>query len=345
MKRLVVGIGISALLLYLVIRKVIWHELIVAFREIHYLYLIPVIILTLLSLFLRAWRWHYLLAPVERVGLAPLVSATAIGLAANNLLPARLGEVVRAYAIGRQTGLPVSASFATIIVERILDVFTLLGFLSFSLLLCPTVFGPPGQTATLIDPLGRSTTLFSWVVRSGFIALLMTLGIMVILAIIVVVPEKSEAFLIQVTRKFSQRLGGWFKGTVHSFIVGLGVYRDWRLLGASLLLSVAVWFAIVGAMYYAFQTCGLSLPIAAPVVVMAILAFGLMIPSAPGFVGTFQWFTVAGLSLFAVGESRALSFSLVFHATQFFTITSFGLVALYREGLSLGTLRYANRRE
>jgi uncharacterized membrane protein YbhN (UPF0104 family) len=354
-KRLVVGGGISALLLYLAVRKVSWYELIVAFREVHFLYLIPVIILTLLSLLLRAWRWHYLLAPVERVNFAPLVSATAIGLAANNLLPARLGEVIRAYAIGRQAGLPVSASFATIIVERILDVFTLLGFLSVSLLLYPlavdspdrpaTLFDSPGQSSTYaaVDSLRQSPPLFSWVVQSGSIALLVTLGVIVILAIVIVLPEKSEAFLVRAVGTFSQRLGGWLKGTVHSFIVGLGVYRDWRLLGASLLMSVAVWLAIVGAMYYAFRMCGLFLPVVAPVVVMVILAFGLMIPSAPGFVGTFQWFTVAGLSLFTVEESRAFGFSIVFHATQFFTITAFGLVALYRTGLSLGALRYASR--
>jgi uncharacterized protein (TIRG00374 family) len=331
-----IGIVISGLLLYLVVRKVDYHELTAAFRQANYLYLIPVVVLTLLSLFFRAWRWHYLLAPVERVGLAALFSATVIGLAANNLLPARLGEIVRAYALKKQAGLPVSASIATIIVERILDVFTLLGFLGVTFLI-PLVIDPPGRSTTFSLPL--------WIIRSGYFALALNFGVMVVLTLLIIAPERSEAILVRLAGRLSERLGRWLNGTIHSFVTGLEVYRDWRLLGASLLLSLCVWGTVICAIYYAFRSFGLHLPPVAPIVVLVVLALGLMIPSAPGYVGTFQWFTVAGLSLFAVGESRALSFSIVFHATQFFPITLLGLAALYWAGMSLETLRYTDHRE
>lgn len=332
-KRFVAGMAVSLFMLCLAVRKVSWHELTAAFLEARYAYLIPVVVLTLVSVFLRAWRWRFLLAPVGWASLPNLFSATLIGLAANNLLPARLGEVARAYAIGRQTGLPVSASFATIVVERILDVFSLLGLLWIVL---PSVVSSGSPVSSDASPAGLA---FSWLLRGAGVALLVNLLAIAALAMLVAWPTGGEAFLSRLAGKVSGRLSGRLEGVVHSFVTGLAVYRKWRLLAASLVLSVAVWGSIVLAIHYAFLSVGLDLPAAAPVVLLVFLGIGLMIPSGPGFIGTFQWFTVASLSLFAVERSRALSFSILFHATQFLPITILGLIALNRAGLSLRSVQ------
>lgn len=127
--KLWLGIGISVLFLFLAFRKVNLHELKKALESANYIYLIPAILLTILSLWIRAFRWQYILQPVREIRVSSLFSATMIGFMANNLLPVRLGEFVRAYTIGEKERISKSSSLATIVVERIFDGITILSFL------------------------------------------------------------------------------------------------------------------------------------------------------------------------------------------------------------------------
>src|SRR5688572_20419721 len=124
-----IGVAVSALLLWVAVRGVSLDEVLGELRRVRPLWLVPVI----LSLFVRFWltavRWQLLLRPIKQIGVHRLFAVTLIGFMANNVLPARLGEFVRAYALGRAEGLPPSLPFATIVIERIFDGFTLLLFL------------------------------------------------------------------------------------------------------------------------------------------------------------------------------------------------------------------------
>ena len=126
--KLFFSVLISTLFLILAFNRVNLYELKDTLETANYIYLIPAVLLTILSLWIRAVRWGYLLQPVKKININSLFSATAIGLMANNLLPARLGEFVRAYVIGKKELISKSASFATIVVERIFDGLTILLF-------------------------------------------------------------------------------------------------------------------------------------------------------------------------------------------------------------------------
>ena len=133
-RKLLIGIVVSAFFLYLALRGIDWDAFAEAFRGIRYVYLVPAVFFTMLGHYSRAHRWKYMMLPIRRLPIAPLWSATAIAFMVNNLFPARIGEFVRAVAIGRSQGVSKSASFATIVYERVLDVFVLIILLWYCLL-------------------------------------------------------------------------------------------------------------------------------------------------------------------------------------------------------------------
>ena len=136
-KKFIIGLVISSVFLYLAFRKVDYSELWSALKEANYWYIIPNIILVILSMWMRAYRWRFMIDPIKKVGLSRLFSSVMIGFMANNVLPARLGEFVRAYSLGTKENISRSATFATIVIERIFDGFSLLFILWLSLLLSP----------------------------------------------------------------------------------------------------------------------------------------------------------------------------------------------------------------
>src|SRR5262249_17747352 len=127
------GMTISVILGLVVLYQIDFNQLISALQPVQYSLLGAAVFVTVLTLFIRVWRWQYLLQPVKSMRTLHLCSATAIGFMANMLLPARAGEVVRAHIIGRKEQVSTLASFATIVVERVLDLLSIL--LLFALLL------------------------------------------------------------------------------------------------------------------------------------------------------------------------------------------------------------------
>ncbi|MFQ5454504.1 MAG: lysylphosphatidylglycerol synthase transmembrane domain-containing protein [Candidatus Zixiibacteriota bacterium] len=135
---IIIGLVVSSLLIWMLFRNINLGKLVEALSEANYLWLIPNIILIVLTMYQRAYRWHFMIAPIKHVKFSNLIAATCIGFMANNVLPARLGEFVRAYSLSTQDkGITKSASLATIFVERmVFDLVALLlifgGVLTFS---------------------------------------------------------------------------------------------------------------------------------------------------------------------------------------------------------------------
>jgi uncharacterized protein (TIRG00374 family) len=135
--KIIAGIMLSSLFIFLAFRQVDFSQMGRAFASADYWFLIPILLIIFLGLALRSWRWQYLLAPIQPVRLAGLFSSLAVGYMANTFLPAHLGEVVRAYHAQKKTGIAASAIFATIVVERLIDIFALLLLMGLALVLFP----------------------------------------------------------------------------------------------------------------------------------------------------------------------------------------------------------------
>jgi len=303
-KKLLLGVASSALFLWLASRGIDWSQFGAALAQTRYVYLIPAVVFTMLGHFCRSIRWKYMMAPVKECGIRPLWAATAIAFMVNNLLPARLGELVRAFVIGRSQNVSRSASFATIVYERVVDVFVLILLLWFCMV---RISGP------------------EWLARSAEILVAFNVALFVLLFAMVRWRERFRVLIARVVRPFPTDTQRRLHDSADAFVVGLGVVTKPRASLPIALLSVAVWGCAVLAVWCCMVAFRLQLPPMASLMVLVLVSLGSMIPSAPAFLGTLQYACVIALGIYGVDRAHALAFSAVYHATQFLPITLTGL--------------------
>jgi uncharacterized protein (TIRG00374 family) len=325
-KRTLIGFLVSAVLLYLAFRKVDAHLLAQSLARAEYIWLVPAFFLMLVSIVFRAIRWKYLIKPITEAEFFHLFSASAIGLMANNLLPARLGEIARAWVIGEKAGISKTASFATIVVERIFDGFTVIFFLIVALL---------SGRLDIPAPLRKVS----------YAAVAFYILALVFLVMLRIQRERAFAVVKVLTGRLPAGARAKVTKLLGSFVDGLDVLRKPRDITAAGLLSFLVWIPNIIVMHIVIRSFGLDIDILATITVFIIVTFGIMIPSAPGFVGTIQYCFVIGLGLYGVAESEALSISIVYHASVFIPMTATGLFCLAREGMSFSGLRAAVKKK
>ena len=313
-KKFIIGGLISLVFLYLAFRKVDYYELWSALKGASYWYILPNVALVILSMWMRAYRWKFMVDPIKKLGLAPLFSSVMIGFMANNVLPARLGEFVRAYSLGTKENISRSATFATIVIERIFDGFSLLFILWLSLLLSPFP---------------------DWVKKASNLFLLMNIATLAFLVLIEVKRDLTLKFFNFIFRILPASLSSRAGEILEKFIGGLKVFRDVPSLIWILAWSIFIWTIVGISNYFIFLAFDLHPPIQASFILLVIVSLGVMLPSSPGFVGTFQFFCVVSLATFGYDKNVALPFSIVLHASQYFPVTLLGLYYLKREHLSL----------
>lgn len=282
----------------------------------------------LLSLVIRALRWRFLLSGGETVGSWSLTSATFIGILANNLLPARLGEVVRAWVLARREGARVPTVLASVVVERLLDVVAALVLLGLALAASPDL---GGNAASRLKQVGIAVLL---VVMVGIAALLMAMRF-------------RERCLSLMERGATRTARAWaLRGLEmgRSFWEGLCVLRGGLQAAVVAGLSLLVWIVAIASFYAMAQGFHLGLTPAQMTLVFVIVMFGVAIPSAPGFVGTFHGFCVAGLTMVAGTEAtQAAAYATLLHGSHWLAINAVGVGCLLadRSLTWAGMLRFA----
>jgi len=310
----VLGLAITVVSLVWALRGIHYHEILETVSGIDYGWTPLIFGGTLLSIWLRAVRWKVMFKPIKEVTVTEAYTATMIGFMANNVLPMRLGEVVRAYSLGRSAAVSKSAAFATIVVERAFDLMALL--LILGVLMIRFEFDP-------------------WFRSLGYIALVACLALF---AVMTLARLKRELVVRLVNASTSILPGGLqakIEELLHRFLDGFEVLARGHHILIVALLSLTVWAAMASSFFFGFMTFKLALPISASLVLTVVCALGVMIPSGPGFVGTFEVAAKYGLLLFGVGEGVAVSFALYYHAVQFVPITLLGFYHLWRENFSL----------
>jgi len=323
-KRLWPGIAISIALLALLFRSVDPRELIRALRGINGIWLIPAVVLTLLSYLMRAVRWKYLLSPLKQTSFANRVSATLIGYMANNLLPARLGELARAYLLAEREGIGTGAVVATLVIDRLTDGFTVL------LLLLVTVFTlrlPPGSEAAQRG-----------LMAGGYVTLGLYLAVVVFLVFLRRNTTGTLRFLERLLRPFPPRIVERVIPFLGAFIDGARLTphgRERLAIGAT---SLVIWVLAFLPIECVLRAFGLNFPLSVSLFILVLLVFAVMIPAAPGYVGTYHAACVYGLMALGVPRETALSAAIVIHGVGFFPVIVVGLTCLWRENLSLSAL-------
>lgn len=320
-KKLLVGIAISAACLFLLFRKIDLDKMGQAFAAMDYGYLVPALVLTFVSYYLRAVRWMFLLSPMKKTRLGNLFSSTLIGYMANNLLPARLGELVRAYSLGRKEGIATSAVFASLVVDRLCDGFTILLVLVITSL-------------TIRLPAGMEEVQHAMVV-GGYVTFALYLGVLGFLVLLRIRTEWTLRVVKRLLEPVSARLAGKSAELLGSFISGIRFPATFAGMAATAGSSILIWAAAIWPVDLLLRSFGVVLPVTASMFIMVFLVFAVMVPASPGFVGTHHFACVTALSAFGIGSEKALSIAIVIHAMGFFPVIFAGLYCLWRDKLSI----------
>ncbi len=274
---------------------------------------------------LRAWRWQYLLAPIGPTRFASAFRATVVGFAASFLLPARAGEVLRPYLLARRESLSATAAFATIIVERVLDLLTVLLLLALALL----VWRGPADGGPLVGAIRAGGAAAGAAAIVGVAGMLLLAGH----------PARLERWLLRIERVVPPRAARLIARVGRLFAEGLAVMRDPRRLGLAVLLSVPLWLGIAAQTWLVTRAFGIEMAVAGTFVLIAVLVVGVAVPT-PGAVGGYHAaYLWAATELFAAPRDEAIGAAIVLHALSFLPVTALGVVFMMQDGLTFGRMR------
>lgn len=322
--QLAVAIAISAICVWVSMKEVDLGLVTTALRNANRLGFVSVMVITIFAFWVRAIRWNYFLRTDKHVPLLNLFSATMIGFMANNVLPFRLGEFIRPWALARREGLSKSMLIATIVVERVVDMLTLL-----------TIFG----IALMVAPISEETAAGKMV--QGGARILLTLS--VALTVFVVAAERNRKLAQTLVEMLPAKVQGRVAKLLDRFLDGFALFRDFGKLVQVFALSFGMFGCFAVALWITAWSLGIALPWYAGLVMLVVTAIGIMVPAAPGYVGTLNIACTAGLALYGVGKAPASAFGWFYFFSQWLPITTVGLIFLNREGLSLSSLGDAEK--
>ena len=314
------GVAISLVFLYFALRGLQFGDVWSTLQKANYWWLIPGVLIYLVGVIARAWRWHYLLRPVKSIPTTTLFPITAIGYMGNNIYPARAGEVLRAVVLKKFEGVAISASLATIVVERVFDGVVMLGFVFLNL-----------------PELARLT------VTSGFIGNIQTLalwgagvflGVLALFILTAMFPERAIWFVKWLSRYV---IPGRFRdqviGLAESFLGGLAALRSPRDVLMIFLTSIVIWLLETGKYWFVMQAFPFEVNFFTLMLMNGIVNLATTIPSAPGYVGTFDAPGIAVLQAYGVDKAIAAGYTLVLHIALWVPITVLGAYYMARAGI------------
>lgn len=282
---------------------------------------------TALTYVLRAIRWQYLLAPIGRTHFGTALRATVIGFAASFLLPARAGEVIRPFLLARREGLSATAAFATIILERLLDLAVVL-----SLFAVFVVTLDPSKVSATAEQIARAKF-------GGQLAGLAGVAGLVTLFVLAGHPERLGALARRIERVLPAKLAHALAGFVESFAQGLAVMRQPGRLLVALAWSVPLWLSIAAGIWLTSMAFHITFPYTGSFLVMTFLVVGVAVPT-PGAIGGFHAaYQIAVHTFFGAPGDRAVGAAIVLHAISFVPVTLVGIALMAREGVTLSVAR------
>lgn len=321
-----IGLALTVFLLWLALHNVSWADVRADLRAANVPLVILAVVLATMVFPLRAIRWRPILDPVApNLPYGPLWRATAIGFMANNILPARAGELVRAYVLSRETSVTFSAAFASLVVDRVFDGVIVI------LLMVLAMFDPRLPADTMVA--GRPASNYA---GSGIVVLLVVAAA---LYAIVYFPGR----LIRIYELFARRVAPRFeepgKALLRSFADGLSVLRHPKRFLIVFGWALAMWLTQVVAFWIMFRALHIDAPFSAAMFVQGLIVLGVALPSTPGFFGPFEIAAVAGLGVYGVSKNLAVAWALSYHVLSLIPITVIGLYYVAKSGLHLSQLR------
>jgi len=343
--KIILGVATSACCLYWFIGMCDFLKMWEALGRTNYWFVLLTLVSIFTCYFARAVRWTFLLKPVKRVQLGPSFSATIIGFTASNILPMRAGEFVRAYVLGKNENVKATSVFATIVIERLCDGFCVLAILVFALLIVP--IAPLTDIANLSEPMQKIVTIITreklcWF---GYSTLGLYLGIIAVLTMLRLAPEMTERLITKLLFFAPSKIVHKVTDTFRSFSDGISSLNTvWQAANVAL-WSLVTWGAIAVGPWLLSLAFGLRMPISMGLFVTAVLAFGVMLPSSPGFIGIFQLSTAAAMVMLGVSEHIAATYALMLWALSIIPVTILGFIFCWMGKTSFAQIIRATKQE
>lgn len=279
-----------------------------------------------LTLWVRTVRWRHLLAPIGPTRFRTVFRAGVIGFAALAILPARVGDLLRPYLVARQDRLPLSATFATIVMERVLDLIAVLALMALY------VWGFADTTTwnpQLLGPIAVSAAV-------GGVA---SVALLVVMWVLASHPERIGTFVHSAARVLPAAMARRLGNLAQSFSEGFAVARSPRGLFLSLFWSFPLWLLIAGETWAVTRAFDIAMPFTGTFLLQAMLVVGVAVPT-PGGVGSFhEAYRIGVTSFFGAPNDQAVAAAIVVHFVAFVPILLLGLVFMVQDGLSVGSLK------
>ncbi len=322
--KITVALAISIICLWFAFHKVDFNQAMQIFSHSR-VRLVPLSLFTFLCLgvmWVRAWRWTYLFRPEHQATTGGLTVANLIGFMTNNILPLRVGEMVRAWMARRKSRAPLSYVIGSLVVERLFDTLSMLLCLIVPLLFIP---GLPG----VMRKIGQGMTVAFF----GALCLMLLLRFKPHLAQRAIAAPARKLMSAQAFAKLDHLL--------HTFTDSLRMLKDGSAMLKVAALSIFHWGLVVFSYYLALKGFSFdSLPWTAPFLTLGLVGLGVALPSAPAFIGPLHWAIIYSLSdIYGVPKSEATGFAVVIHLLMMLPLTAVGLALMSREGLSLSQIR------
>lgn len=314
-KRLIAGLAISFVFLYFAFKDVNWSDFFKSLISINYIWLVPGFVSVIASFAIRAVRWKILVDPLQKVTFYDTFPSTMIGYMGNNILPFRLGDLLRAYSFSKDTGITKSSTIASLLLERILDLITTLGALGLVLAYFPRF---PG-----------------WATSIGYATILIVILLVLFTFFMQFKSEYVVRFTTFLLTPMPDKWATIVANKIASFSEGLQIVSQYKKYFGLLLISVLHWPIYISTVWFTFQAFDYSYGIIEAFVVLVFITFAVAIPSAPGYVGTFHGLVVASMALFGLAGDSARAFSVILHAVNYIPVTLVGFYFYWKRQMTL----------
>ena len=316
------GIIISVFFVWLALRGLKLEQVWLNIRGANYWWLIPSVMVYFLAVWARTWRWGYMLRPLKSVSTARLFPVVVIGYMGNNIFPFRAGELLRSYVLRLREDIPISASIATVVVERVFDGLVMLAFVFVALPMTPI----PG------DEDGRIRLMVSLASGAFF-------GSMILFFIMAAFPDQLYHLAEWFGNKLlPQKIAEPLLQFLQRFLSGLESLRSVRSVLMIFFTSIIIWLLETVKYWIVMHAFDFHVSFFALMLMNGIVNLATTLPSAPGYIGTFDEPGIEILKVYGVNENIAAAYTLVLHVALWLPITLLGGYFMIREGLSLSAL-------
>lgn len=310
MKKVLVGIIVSAIFLYFSFKGTNWNELVQELNNANHLWFIPAVLASIMTLYVKSLRWQVFLEPLVKIPQKDLFPMTCVGFFAIGVFPARTGEIVRPYLVNNKYNISLSSCLATIFLERVIDIVSLILMFVIVILFTGTEYVP------------------DWITSSSYVLFAFSIFLIFMMFYVYYKPNHFLKLISPFIRILPKKYFDKLESIIKKFTEGFAVISNPLRFTYSLFLSFVNWIFSGLIVYFLFYFHDIPLGLLPAYTVLLITMLGIILPAAPGMVGNFHGACILALTPFLVDIEKARAFSISYYVAAIVVTILVGVIAL-----------------